>query len=63
MELTLIDASNPIHEWMEHARSTVEPEIDEESPETDALIPSAIVTVTADPQDLQCRTGSQSVSQ
>jgi hypothetical protein len=23
MELTLVDASNPIHEWMERARSTV----------------------------------------
>jgi hypothetical protein len=32
MKLTLIDASNPIREWMEHARSTVEPELDEESP-------------------------------
>jgi hypothetical protein len=23
MELTLVDANNPIHEWMERARSTV----------------------------------------
>jgi hypothetical protein len=43
MELTLIDASNPIHEWMERARSTVQPELDEESPNTDAPIPSAMV--------------------
>jgi hypothetical protein len=63
MELTLVDASNPIREWMERARSTVEPELDEESPETDAPIPSAMVTATADPRDLQCRTGSQSISQ
>jgi hypothetical protein len=63
MELTLVDASNPIHEWMEHARSTVEPELDEESPETNAPIPSAMVTTTADPRDLQHRTGSQSISQ
>jgi hypothetical protein len=63
MELTLVDASNTIHEWMERARSTVEPELDEESPETDAPIPSAMVTATTDPRDLQRRTGSQSVSQ
>jgi hypothetical protein len=49
MELTLIDASNPIREWMERARSTVEPELDKESSETDALIPSVMVTATADP--------------
>jgi hypothetical protein len=63
MELTSVDVSNPIHEWMERARSTVQPEVDEESPETDAPIPSSMVTATADPQDLQRRTGSQSVSQ
>jgi hypothetical protein len=63
MELTLVDASNPIREWMERARSTVEPELDEESPETDAPIPSAMVTATADPRDLQHRIGSQSISQ
>jgi hypothetical protein len=63
MELTLVDASNPIHEWMERARSTVQPELDEKSLETDALIPSLMVTVIADPQDLQRHTGSQSVSQ
>jgi hypothetical protein len=28
MELTLVDASNPIREWMERARSMVEPELD-----------------------------------
>jgi hypothetical protein len=49
MELTLVDASNPIHEWMEHARSMVQPELDEESPETNAPIPSSMVTATADP--------------
>jgi hypothetical protein len=32
-------------------------------PETDTLIPSAMVTATADPRDLQCRTGSQFVLQ
>jgi hypothetical protein len=57
MELTLVDVSNPIREWMERARSTVQPELDEESPETDAPIPSAMVTATADPRDLQCCTG------
>jgi hypothetical protein len=63
IELTLVDASNPIHEWMECARSTVQPELDEESPETDAPISSVMVTAIVDPRDLQCRTGSQSVSQ
>jgi hypothetical protein len=63
MELILIDASNPIHEWMERVRSTVQPELDEESPETDALIHSSMVTGIVDPRDLQRRTGSQSVSQ
>jgi hypothetical protein len=63
MKFSLIDASNPIHEWMERARSTVKPELDEESPETDAPISSAMVTATADPWDLQRRTGSQSISQ
>jgi hypothetical protein len=58
MELTLVDASNPIREWMERARSTVQPELDEESPETDAPIHSSMVTATADPRDLQCHTGS-----
>jgi hypothetical protein len=56
MELALVDASNPICEWMEHARSTVQPELDEESPETNAPIPSSMVTATADPRDLQRRT-------
>jgi hypothetical protein len=60
MEVTLVDVSNPIHEWMEHARSTVQPELDEESPDTDAPIPSAMVTATTHPQDLQCRTGLSS---
>jgi hypothetical protein len=46
---------------MERARSTVKPELDEESPETYAPIPSAMVTTTPDPLDLQCRTGSQSI--
>jgi hypothetical protein len=63
MELTLVDVINPIHEWMECARSTVKPELDEESPETDAPIISVMVSATADPRDLQRRTGSQSVSQ
>jgi hypothetical protein len=63
MELTLVDASNPIREWMERARSTVEPELDEESLETDTPIPSAMVTVTADPRDLQRHIRSQSISQ
>jgi hypothetical protein len=63
MELTLIDASNPIREWMECARSTIEPELDEESPGTDAPISSMMVTATADPWDLKCCTGSQSISQ
>jgi hypothetical protein len=49
LELTLVDASNPIREWMERARSTVQPELDEESPKTDAPIPSVMVTATADP--------------
>jgi hypothetical protein len=49
MELTLVDASNPIHKWMERARTSVQPVLDEESPDTDAPIPSAMVTVTADP--------------
>jgi hypothetical protein len=61
MELTLVDTSNPIHEWMERARSTVQPEVDEESPDTDALIPSAMVTATTHPRDLQRRTGSSSI--
>jgi hypothetical protein len=63
MELTLVDMSNPIRECMERARSMVEPELDEESPKIDAPIPSAMVIVIADPQDLQCRIGSQSISQ
>jgi hypothetical protein len=58
MELTLVDASNPICEWMERARSTVQPELDEESPEIDAPIPSSMVTATSDPRDLQRRTRS-----
>jgi hypothetical protein len=49
MELTLVDASKPIHEWMERARSMIEPELDEESPETDALIPSVMLTAITDP--------------
>jgi hypothetical protein len=63
MELTLVDASNPIHEWMERARSTVQPELDEESPDTDASIPSVMMTVITHPRDLQCRTGSSSISE
>jgi hypothetical protein len=61
MELTLVDASNPIREWMERARFTVEPELDEESSETDAPLPNAMVTATANPRDLQRCIGSQSV--
>jgi hypothetical protein len=61
MELTLVDASNPIREWIEHARSTVQPELDKESPDTDAPIHSAMVTATTHPQNLQCRTGSSSI--
>jgi hypothetical protein len=61
MELTLVDASNPIHEWMEYARSTVQTELDEES--TDTPIPSAMVTATTDPRDLQRRTRLLSVSE
>jgi hypothetical protein len=63
MDLTLVDVSNPIHEWMERDRSTVQPELDEESPEIDALIPNSMVTATANPRDLQRRTGPQSISQ
>jgi hypothetical protein len=62
MELTLVDASNPIHEWMECTMSTVKPELDEESLENDAPIPSAMVTATADPRDLHHCIRSQSVS-
>jgi hypothetical protein len=63
MELTLVDASNPIHEWMEYARSTVQTELDEESTDTDTPIPSAMVTATTDPRDLQRRTRSLSFSE
>jgi hypothetical protein len=52
MEPTLVDASNKIHELMERARSTIKPKLDEESPKTDTLIPSVMVTATADPRDL-----------
>jgi hypothetical protein len=52
MELTLIDASNPIREWMEYARSTVQPELDEESPGTDAPIPSVMVQPELDEESL-----------
>jgi hypothetical protein len=48
---------------MERARSTVQLELDEESSDTDALIPSVIVTATAHPRDLQRRTGSSSISE
>jgi hypothetical protein len=48
MELTLVDVSNPNHEWMDRARSMVESDLDEESLETDAPIPSVMVTTTAD---------------
>jgi hypothetical protein len=63
MELTLVDASNPSHEWMERARSTVQPELDEESLKIDAPIPSSMVSATPDPRDLQRRIVSQSVLQ
>jgi hypothetical protein len=63
MELNLVDVSNPIREWMKHARSTVEPKLEEKSLEIDAPIPSAMVTTTTDPQDFQHRTGLQSISQ
>jgi hypothetical protein len=52
MELTLVDASNPIREWMECARSTIQPELDEESPDTDASIPSVMMTAITHPRDL-----------
>jgi hypothetical protein len=61
MELTLVDASNSIREWMECARSTVQPELDEKSLDTDAPIHSAMVTAIAHHRDLQRRTGSSSV--
>jgi hypothetical protein len=61
MELTLVDASNPIREWIEHARSTVQPELDKQSLDTDAPIHSAMVTATTHPRDLQCSTGSSSI--
>jgi hypothetical protein len=48
---------------MECARSTVQPELDEESPDTDALIPSVMVTATTHPRDLQHHTGSSSISE
>jgi hypothetical protein len=63
MELTLVDASNTIHKWMERGRSMVQPKLDEESPDTDAPITSAMMTATADPQDLQCHTGLLSISE
>jgi hypothetical protein len=63
MKITLVDASNPICEWMECARSTVEPELDEESPKIDAPIPSVMVAATADARDLQRCTESQFGSQ
>jgi hypothetical protein len=62
MELTLVDVSNPIHKWKECARFRVEHELDEESSEIDASIPSSMVTATSDPRDLQRRTRPQSVS-
>jgi hypothetical protein len=52
MELTLVNANNPIHEWMGRARSTVQSELDEESPDTDAPISSVMVTTIANHQDL-----------
>jgi hypothetical protein len=41
----------------------VQLELDEESPKIDTPIPSSMVTAIADPRNLQCRTGSQYVSQ
>jgi hypothetical protein len=58
MELTLVDASNPIRKWMKRARYTVQPELDDEFTEIDALILSSMMTATADPRDLKRRTGS-----
>jgi hypothetical protein len=59
----LVDVSNPIGEWMDRARSTVQHELDEESLETDVPIHTLMVIATAVPQDLQRHTESQSVSQ
>jgi hypothetical protein len=36
MEFTLVYVSNYIHEWMERGRSKIQPELDDESPDTDA---------------------------
>jgi hypothetical protein len=63
MELTLVDVSNPIREWMECARSIVQHELDEESPDTDSPIPNAMVTATAQAQDLQRHIGSSFILQ
>ncbi|TVU12808.1 hypothetical protein EJB05_46468, partial [Eragrostis curvula] len=43
MELTLLDESNPIRDWMEHGRSNGPPLLDEEATDSDTPIPSALV--------------------
>ncbi|TVU01095.1 hypothetical protein EJB05_53453, partial [Eragrostis curvula] len=43
MELTLLDESNPIQDWMEHGRSNAAPLLDEEVTDSDTPIPSALV--------------------
>ena len=63
MELTLCDEKNPIKEWMQVARSTQEPELDEEDTEGDCPLPSHLVTDTIASVDLQRETGSQNLSQ
>ena len=53
MELSLNDVNNPIREWMEAGRSVGVPELDEETSDSDAPLPSHFVSDTVDPSDLR----------
>src|SRR6266508_3797830 len=63
MELSLNDANNPIREWMEAGRSVGVPELDEETSDSEAPLPSHFVSDTVDPSDLRRQTGAPSITQ
>jgi len=62
MDLTLNDVDNPIREWMEAGRSVGVPELDEDDSDSDAPLPSHLVSATVDPSDLRRQTEAPSIS-
>ncbi|XP_015649249.1 uncharacterized protein [Oryza sativa Japonica Group] len=63
LDLSFYESNNQIKKWMDNARSNANPELDEDSTESDAPVPSPLVANLVDLTDLRRTTGASTIAE